>query len=65
MTLVDVLVRRLGLFYEARDQALGVADEVAERMAETLGWDTSRVERETRLYRERVAEHRKFRENRG
>lgn len=65
MTLVDVLVRRLGLFYEARDQALGVADEVAERMAETLGWDASRVERETRLYRERVAEHRKFRENRG
>jgi len=65
MTLVDVLVRRLGLFYEARDQALGVADEVAERMAETLGWDPSRVERETRLYRERVAEHRKFRENRG
>jgi len=63
MTLVDVLVRRLGLFYEARDQALGVADEVAERMAETLGWDASRVERETRLYRERVAEHRKFREN--
>ena len=63
MTLVDVLVRRLGLFYEARDQALGVADEVAERMAETLGWDPSRVERETRLYRERVAEHRKFREN--
>ncbi|TLZ76543.1 MAG: glycerol-3-phosphate dehydrogenase/oxidase [Methanobacteriota archaeon] len=64
MTLVDVLVRRLGLFYEARDQALGVADEVAERMAETLGWDASRVEREARLYRERVAEHRKFRENR-
>ena len=63
MTLVDVLVRRLGLFYEARDQALGVADEVAERMAETLGWDPSRVERETRLYRERVAEHRKFRAN--
>jgi len=63
MTLVDVLVRRLGLFYEARDQALGVADEVAERMAETLGWDPSRVERETRLYRERVAEHRKFRGN--
>ena len=65
MTLVDVLVRRLGLFYEARDQALGVADEVAERMAETLGWDASRVERETRLYRERVAEHRKFRANRA
>ena len=64
LTLVDVLVRRLGLFYEARDQALGMADEVAERMAETLGWDASRVEREARLYRERVAEHRKFRENR-
>src|SRR5256886_3152935 len=65
MTLVDVLVRRLGLFYEARDQALGVADEVAERMAQTLGWGPNRVERETRLYRERVAEHRKFREKRG
>src|SRR2546426_9048334 len=65
MTLVDVLVRRLGLFYEARDQALGVAGEGAGRVAETLGWDPSRVERETRLYRERVAEHRKFRENRG
>jgi glycerol-3-phosphate dehydrogenase len=61
MTLADVLVRRLGLFYEASDQALGVADEVAERMAGILGWDAPRVERETREYRERVAEHRRFR----
>src|SRR2546427_637413 len=65
MTLVDGLVRRLGLFYEARDQALGVADEGAERMAETLGWDASRGERGNRLYRERVAEHRKIREKPG
>lgn len=65
MTLADILVRRLGLFYEARDQALGVAAEVAERMAGILGWDAARMERETREYRELVAEHRKFKEDRG
>ncbi|MGQ0797764.1 MAG: FAD-dependent oxidoreductase [Methanobacteriota archaeon] len=61
MTLSDVLVRRLGLFYEAPDQALGIADEVAARLATRLDWNAERVRREIDAYRAYVAEHRRFR----
>jgi glycerol-3-phosphate dehydrogenase len=61
MTLEDVLVRRLGLFYEARDQGLEAAPRVAARMAGEMGWDPLAVDREVRAYRERVAAHRRFR----
>lgn len=62
MTLEDVMVRRLGLFYEAPDQGLAVAPKVAERMGSHLGWDAARKEAEVRVYRELVREHRTFRE---
>ena len=61
MTLADVLVRRLGLFYEDSDQALEAAPEAAERMARVLGWDGIRTARETEEYRDLVAAHRRFR----
>ena len=58
----DVMVRRLGLFYESGDQGLDVAAGVAERMGAHLGWDAARRDSELRAYRELVADHRKFRE---
>jgi len=60
-TLEDVMVRRLGLFYEAWDQGLAVTAKVAERMGSHLGWDAARQEREVQEYRRLVAEHRSFR----
>lgn len=62
MTLEDVMVRRLGLFYEAADQGLAVAPKVAERVASHLGWDAPRQEAEVAAYRALVADHRKFQE---
>jgi len=61
LTLTDVLVRRLGLFYEASDQAFEVAPEVASRMGKALGWDSDRASREVEEYRTLVTEHRAFR----
>jgi len=61
VTLDDMLVRRLGLFYEAPDQGLAAAPRVADRMAGAIGWDPSKVDREVSAYRERVAAHRNFR----
>jgi glycerol-3-phosphate dehydrogenase len=63
LTLSDVLVRRLGLFYEAADQALAVAPDVAARMAGMLGWDSTRTTEEVAAYRALVASHRAFRQN--
>jgi glycerol-3-phosphate dehydrogenase len=63
LTLADVLVRRLGLFYEAADQALAVAPDVAARMAGMLAWDSTRTSEEVAAYRALVSSHRGFREN--
>jgi glycerol-3-phosphate dehydrogenase len=62
MTLSDVLVRRLGLFYEAPGQALDAAEAVASRIGRILGWDAERTRREIEEYRSLVASHRAFRE---
>ena len=60
--LEDVMVRRLGLFYESADQGLAVAPAVASRMGTHRGWDASHTEDELRAYRDLVTDHRKFRE---
>src|SRR5207237_4187525 len=65
LTLTDVLVRRLGLFYEAADQAYEAAPEVASRMAKVLGWDADRTAREVEGYRTPGPAHRPLRLNRG
>lgn len=64
-TLVDVLVRRLGLFYESHDQGLSIARAVAERMAHHLGWTEDRIRSEVTEYEELMADHRRFREDHG
>ncbi len=65
MTLEDVMVRRLGLFYESPDQGTSAAPAVADRMGAHLGWNAARKESELRLYRELVADHRRYREGHG
>lgn len=64
-TLPDVLVRRLGIFYEAPDQGLTAARPVAERLATYLGWDEDRIREEVSAYERLVAEHRAFRTEGG
>ena len=46
----DVLIRRLHLFYETRDQGLSSAGAVASRMKKLLGWDETREAEELRDY---------------
>ena len=46
----DVLIRRLHLFYETRDQGLSSAGAVASRMRKLLGWDETREAEELRDY---------------
>jgi MinD-like ATPase involved in chromosome partitioning or flagellar assembly len=60
-TLDDVLSRRIPLVLRARDQGLGIAEKVAQRMAKRLGWDSARIERELAGYRAVVASSRTFR----
>lgn len=48
--LQDVLIRRLHLFYESRDQARDVVPAIAARMKKLLGWDESREAEEQRDY---------------
>jgi len=65
VTLADVLVRRLGLFYEAPDQGVQAAAIVAERMGGVLGWDSPRTEAEVRAYEDLVRAHQGFRVDHG
>ena len=65
LTLPDVLVRRLGLFYEDREQGRSVARSVAERMAGHLAWSEERIRSEVTEYEELVAHHRGYREAHG
>lgn len=65
LALSDVMVRRLGLFYETEDQGLSVAQRVAERMADHLGWKEDRIRSEVAEYEKLVADHRRFREDHG
>jgi glycerol-3-phosphate dehydrogenase len=62
MTLEDLLVRRLHIFYEARDGGLSVAREVAERMAAEpgIGWSAAEIERQVENYRLAVEATRGF-----
>ncbi|HEX8359994.1 MAG TPA: glycerol-3-phosphate dehydrogenase [Longimicrobium sp.] len=62
LTLEDLLVRRMHVFYEARDGGLDVAREVAERMAAEpgIGWSEGEVERQVERYRAAVAASRNF-----
>jgi len=62
LTLDDLLIRRMHLFYQARDGGLSVARAVAERMAaeEGIGWDAAEVDRQVERYRAAVETTRGF-----
>jgi glycerol-3-phosphate dehydrogenase len=62
LTLDDVLIRRMHLFYQARDGALSIAREVARRMAgeDAIGWDATEVEQQVERYRAAVDATRGF-----
>jgi glycerol-3-phosphate dehydrogenase len=57
----DVLGRRLPLILWARDQGLGCAETVADRMATKLGWSDARRQAEVTHYRRQVALSQQFR----
>ncbi len=61
LTLDDVLIRRMQVFYEDAAQGLGIAAAVAARLARLLGWDPATVERQVERYRQLVAHSRAFR----
>ena len=65
LTVADVLVRRLGLFYETSDQGVRAAAIVAERMRSLLGWDSQRTEREIHAYEDLVRADQGFRVDHG
>lgn len=62
LTLEDVLVRRLHLFYEAADGGLAVAEAVARRMASEpgIGWSGAEVAEQVDGYRAAIRETRGF-----
>ncbi|HEX5385633.1 MAG TPA: glycerol-3-phosphate dehydrogenase/oxidase [Gemmatimonadales bacterium] len=51
----DVLVRRVHVYYETRDQGLRAARRVAELMGQELGWDAERMAEEVQRYEQIVA----------
>lgn len=60
-TLNDLMIRRTQLFYRDLDQGLGVAEEIAERIAPILDWDRAETDRQVEKYRLQVADNRRWR----
>jgi len=58
----DVLVRRLGLFYERPDHGLSLAAEVMDAIGDELHWDADRRAKELVRYRALVAANERWRE---
>ncbi len=50
-TVADVLVRRIHLFYETRDQGSAAAPRTAALLARELGWQRDQADREVASYR--------------
>ncbi len=61
-TVCDVMIRRTQLFFRDFDQGLGAARQVADRMAELLGWDEAQKVKELARYEAEVALSRAWRE---
>jgi glycerol-3-phosphate dehydrogenase len=60
-TLDDVLARRVPLLLVSRDQGLGIAERVADRLARVLDWDAATRARMIEEYRQEVARARRWR----
>lgn len=59
-TVDDFLVRRTEIYYQAADQGLGVADEVARIMGKSLGWDEEEGKRQVEAYKKTVELSRRY-----
>jgi len=59
----DVLMRRVPLFRQARDQGLGAAPLVAASLGEILGWSSSRRSASLEAYQNAVARSRAWRDD--
>src|SRR5207247_502760 len=60
LRLGDVLMRRLHLFSETRDQAVPATSAVADHLGELLGWDAARRSEEIADYAKQVAQSRAY-----
>ena len=60
MHVSDVLMRRLHVFYEDPQHGAGVAANVAHKMAELLGWSSTREDDEIGAYLDEVRKAREF-----
>lgn len=60
LRLSDMLIRRLHLFYEDPQHGAGVAASVARKMAELLGWSSTREDDEIGDYLEEIRKSREF-----
>src|SRR2546425_7755304 len=60
LRLADVLMRRLHLFSETRDQAVPATSAVADHVGELLGWDAARRSEEIADYAKHVAQSRAY-----
>ncbi len=61
VTLCDLLIRRIHLFYETSDQAWDQAPFVADVAAKELGWDEQRKEAELAAYQSEIERGMAFR----
>jgi glycerol-3-phosphate dehydrogenase len=55
------MIRRTQFFFKDTDQGLGFVAQVAGRMADLLGWDAARLEKELSDYRVEVGLSREWR----
>ena len=55
MTVEDVLVRRIHLYFETRDRGLRAAPRTAELLGREHGWSEDRIRTEAERYRAFVA----------
>lgn len=54
LTVTDVLERRLHLLTESHDNGLGAAPDVAKKLGDHFDWDKTRIDKELKLYQDRV-----------
>lgn len=60
LTIADVLIRRVPIYYEAPDQGLECVSAIAERMGSVLGWDDAERRQQTVDYEAVVAQNRRW-----
>ncbi|HLB45989.1 MAG TPA: glycerol-3-phosphate dehydrogenase/oxidase [Anaerolineales bacterium] len=59
-TLNDVMIRRMHIIHEDKQQGLAHAAHIAALMGRYLGWDADEIARQVNAYRQQVALTRKF-----